>query len=113
MKETKETTVTLTALRHKLGKHVNRVGYGKERIILISRGEPVAALVSIEDLRRIQRAAREPAPGKSERNALRAADKLRVRIERWQRARGIKPEDSVITLEELRGGRVDELSRLR
>jgi len=35
---------------------INRVAYGGERIVLTSRGEPKAALVSIEDYRRLEQA---------------------------------------------------------
>ena len=40
--------------RKKLANIVNRVAFGKEAFILTRRGEAVAALVSVEDLRLLQ-----------------------------------------------------------
>lgn len=37
-----------------LSKHLNQVAYGKERIIIHSQGKPKAALIPIEDLRRLE-----------------------------------------------------------
>jgi prevent-host-death family protein len=36
--------------RNRFADFVNRVGYGKERIILTRHGKPVAAMIPIEDL---------------------------------------------------------------
>jgi prevent-host-death family protein len=33
---------------------INRVAYGSERLVVLRRGKPVAALVSLEDLRRLE-----------------------------------------------------------
>ena len=38
---------------------VNRVAYGKERIVVSRRGKDVAALVPIEDLRLLERLSRD------------------------------------------------------
>ncbi len=43
-------------VKQSLSKYLNRVAYGRERIIIHSRGEPKAALVSLEDLRRLEAA---------------------------------------------------------
>jgi prevent-host-death family protein len=40
--------------RKKLANIVNRVAFGKEAFVLTRRGEAVAALVSVEDLRLLQ-----------------------------------------------------------
>lgn len=45
------TTVTTGEARKKLADLVNRVAYGHESIILTRRGEEVAALVSMEELK--------------------------------------------------------------
>lgn len=37
-----------------LSKYLNQVAYGNERIVIHSRGKPKAALISIEDLRRLE-----------------------------------------------------------
>lgn len=41
-------------VKQALSKYLNRVAYGHERIIIHSRGKPKAALISIEDLRRLE-----------------------------------------------------------
>lgn len=41
--------------RNNTAETLNRVAYGKERIILGRRGEPIAALISLEDLSLLQR----------------------------------------------------------
>jgi prevent-host-death family protein len=40
--------------RKKFANIINRVAYGKESFVLTRRGEPLAAIVSIEDLRLLQ-----------------------------------------------------------
>lgn len=43
-------TLKASELRDNLGDVLNRVGYGKERIIIEKHGRPAAALVPVEDL---------------------------------------------------------------
>ena len=40
--------------RKKLANIVNRVAFGKENFVLTRRGEPLAALVSVDDLKLLQ-----------------------------------------------------------
>ena len=40
--------------RKKFANIINRVAYGKESFVLTRRGEPLAAIVSIEDLKLLQ-----------------------------------------------------------
>jgi prevent-host-death family protein len=40
--------------RKKLANIINRVAYGKESFVLTRRGEPLAAIVSIDDLKLLQ-----------------------------------------------------------
>lgn len=47
-------TVSLTELKQNMGDIVNQAAYGGERIMLLSRGKERAALISIEDLRRLE-----------------------------------------------------------
>jgi len=109
-----EIQVSMTKLRQSLGRLVNRAAYGGERIVLVSRGEPRAAIVGIEDLRRLkQLSASMTAESDRYTHALAAADLLRERVQRWQEAHGIEPEDSVETLRQLREERGDELAGLR
>jgi prevent-host-death family protein len=51
-----------------LSEFIGRVAYGRERLLILRRGKPVAALVSVEDLRRLEAldstpAGRAPAAG--------------------------------------------------
>jgi prevent-host-death family protein len=48
------TKITVSKARDQLPELVNRVGYGQERIVLERRGKPVAALVSLEDVARLE-----------------------------------------------------------
>ncbi len=43
-----------------LSEFIGRVNYGRERLLVLRHGKPVAALVSVEDLRRLE--ALEAAP---------------------------------------------------
>jgi prevent-host-death family protein len=42
-------------LRARIADTVNRVAYGRERVVLTRRGRPLAALVPIEDLETLER----------------------------------------------------------
>jgi prevent-host-death family protein len=48
------TTLSIAQARNQFADAVNRVSYGGERIIFARRGKPVAALVSADDLARLQ-----------------------------------------------------------
>ncbi len=41
-------------VKQSFSQYVNRVAYGRERLIIHSRGKPKVALVSMEDLRRLE-----------------------------------------------------------
>ena len=45
----------LSQAREELAELVNLVHYGNERVVLLRRGRPVAALVSADDLRLLER----------------------------------------------------------
>lgn len=110
----RETRVTLTDLRQGLASLINRAAYGGERIVLISHGEPKAAIIGIEELRRLEEAgARAYAQTEQYTHALAAADLLREDVQRWQERQGTIPEDSTETLRSLREGRDNELGGLR
>ena len=99
----KEIQVSMTELRQSLGTLVNRAAYGGEWIILVSHGEPKAAIVGIEDLRRLKLLSTSMTPESDQyTHAFAAADLMRERVRRWQEAHGIEPEDSVETLRRLR-----------
>ncbi len=46
--------ISVTDAKVSFSKFINRVAYGQERIVITSHGEPKAALVSVEDLRRLE-----------------------------------------------------------
>jgi prevent-host-death family protein len=41
-------------IKARLSELVNRVAFRQERLIILKRGKPVAAMVSVEDLRRLE-----------------------------------------------------------
>jgi len=109
-----EFRVSMTALRQNLGHLVNRAAYGGDRIVLVSRGEPRAAIIGIEELRRLQQLDRGSAAQQDlYTQSLATADRLRERIQRWQEAHGIAPGDSAEDLRRLRERHDDELTGLR
>jgi prevent-host-death family protein len=55
-------TVSIAEIKRSISAIVNRVAFGRERIILTSRGRPKAALVSIEDLQRLKMLGTTTAP---------------------------------------------------
>jgi len=48
------TTTSISELKSALSEFLNRAAYGRERIIIASRGKPKAAVIGIEDLRRLE-----------------------------------------------------------
>ena len=47
-------TVDTSQMKAQLSEFIGRVTYGRERLLVLRRGKPVAALVSVEDLRRLE-----------------------------------------------------------
>ena len=43
-------TVSISQLKDRLSEYLNRVAFGRERIIVASRGRPKAAVISLSDL---------------------------------------------------------------
>ncbi|NOR83771.1 MAG: type II toxin-antitoxin system prevent-host-death family antitoxin [Ardenticatenales bacterium] len=48
------TLVSVSDAKTSFSKLINRAAYGRERIVLTSHGQPKAALVSMDDLRRLE-----------------------------------------------------------
>src|SRR5436189_5355204 len=88
--------------RADLSRYINRVAHGGERIILTSRGRPKAALVSLEDLERIDE---ETARKAQIFAAMADADDLVARIRK--RRGGVPMRDSAEVLEEVREARLE------
>jgi prevent-host-death family protein len=105
-----EIQVSMTELRQSLGNLVNRAAYGGEQIVLVAHGEPKAAIISVEDLRRLQQLNDNLATQYDRyTNVLTKTDLLRERIQQWQEAHNVETEDAVETLRHLREKRDDEL----
>ncbi len=47
-------TVSIAEIKNTISILVNRVAFGRERVILTSRGKPKAALVSMEDFKKLE-----------------------------------------------------------
>jgi prevent-host-death family protein len=44
-------SVDTSQIKAQLSEFIGRVAYGRERVLVLRRGKPIAALVSVEDLR--------------------------------------------------------------
>ena len=98
--------VSLTEAKQRLGELVKRAAYGGERFVLEFREKPQAAIVSYEDLRRLE------AGGDSRRDKWEALDRLDA-IRKRIAARAGKLPDSAGEIRTMREERVDELQGLR
>ena len=47
-------TTTISQARNNLPELLNRVGFGQERILVERHGKPIAAIISLEDLKRLE-----------------------------------------------------------
>ena len=56
---TVETQVSIGQVKRDISELVNRVAYGREQIVLTSRGKPKAVLISLEDFERLHQKARQ------------------------------------------------------
>lgn len=96
--------VSVGEAKARLSNLINAVAFGNDRVLIRSRGRPKAALVSVEDLHRLEGSPSAP-PSKADRLlALMQADRVRKALE------GLRLTDSLEELERLRGGRVRGLS---
>jgi prevent-host-death family protein len=101
-------TISLTEVKKSLGEVVNRAAYGGERIVLVSRGKPKAALVSIKDLELLESLVSERALRRARRReALTEADALRGAI--LSRRGDVPLPDSVEDLRNLREERIRDI----
>ena len=50
LEESVMSTVSISQLKDRLSEYLNRVAFGRERIIVASRGKPKAAVISLSDL---------------------------------------------------------------
>ncbi|MBM4466115.1 MAG: type II toxin-antitoxin system Phd/YefM family antitoxin [Chloroflexi bacterium] len=105
-------TVSIADVKRSISTIVNRVAFGRERIVLTSRGKPKAALVSIEDLQRLKilETATAP-PSRAERKAALAMAQA-VREMTLARRGGVPFSDVAEDLRRLREERDLELAGL-
>jgi len=107
------TDVGIAEARRDLSSIINRVAYGSERIILASRGKPKAAIISIEDLHRLEEMEKTTDErARTERKAALAMAKA-VREMSLRRRKGVPFPDVGQDLQELREERTRELSGMR
>jgi prevent-host-death family protein len=107
------TDVGIAEARRDLSAIINRVVYGGERIILASRGKPKAAIISIEDFRRLEELEKTVVESaRTERKAALAMARA-VREMSLRRRKGVPFPDVSKELQELREERTRELSGLR
>lgn len=73
--------VGIAEVKRSISTLVNRVAFGGDRIILTSHGKPKAALISIEDLHKLEELEKVAGPARAERMAaLAQARAVRERI---------------------------------
>lgn len=98
-----EVQITMTELRQSLGKLVNQAAFGKDRLVLMSHGQPKAAIIGVDELEQLRQLAdTSTVQGDKYSSVLAATDDLRQRIREWQESYGVEPEDSVNMLNKLR-----------
>lgn len=104
----KEDRVGIAEARRRLSELINRVAFAEERVVFECRGKAKAALVSLEDLQKLNRLDLEAAKRHEDRwEALRRAKEVREAI-REMRA-GQPLPDSGEVLGELRESRARSL----
>lgn len=102
----KTSHISITEAKQNLGELLKRVAYGGERIAVEFRGKPQAALISWQEFQRLQ----EIDSSESETHLL---DKLRSLRESIANNRtGTMPRSTAI-LQEIREGRLNELTDMR
>jgi prevent-host-death family protein len=101
-------TVTVAEARRKLADLVAQVGFGGKRVMLERHGKPVAAVVSVDDLRRLEELDRvDDSRQKRALGALEAARKSSELI--FRERNGEYLPDSAEVIREIREERTDEL----
>lgn len=104
--------VSLTDLRQHLAHLINRASYSGDRIVLVSHGEPKAAIIGIDELRRLEQARIGSGSSVQMQIALEAADRLRESLNSWQHGHEISVEQVEDTLAQLRAELDDDTARL-
>ncbi len=84
------TVMSISQFKDALSSALNRVAYGRERIVIVSRGKPKAAVISLDDLKRLD----------DFDDALAA----REAVEEYERGETISLEELIAELEKGTGG---------
>jgi prevent-host-death family protein len=101
--------VSVSELKRDLSGIINQAAYGKQRIVIGSRGKPKAAVISMEDLELLESFGQEHSVRARRMLALEAA--RTVRAETAARTAAPLP-DCTEDLQALRESRTDELSSM-
>ncbi len=105
-------TMGIAEIKRSISTIVNRVAFGRERVILTSRGKPKAALVSIEDLQKLKMLERTTSsPSRAQRKVALAMAQA-VREMTLARRGGVPFSDVAEDLRKLREERDLELAGL-
>lgn len=105
-------TMSVVEARRNFSEVMARVAYKGERVVVERRGRPMMALVSVEDLRRLEELEQDVAPARARRvTALEQAEAVRARI-RAERNGVVLPSSTDI-LDQLKEERLHELLDLR
>jgi len=105
-------TMGIAEIKRSISTIVNRVAFGRERIILTSRGKPKAAVVSIEDLQTLKMLERTTAPPSRAQRKAALAMAQAVREMTLARRGGVPFSDVAEDVRKLREERDLELAGL-
>ena len=106
-------TVGIAEIKRSISTIVNRVAFGRERIVLTSRGKPKAALVSVEDLQKLESLEKTTSPPSRAQQRAALAMAQAVREMTLARRGGVPFSDVAEDLRRLREERDLELAGLR
>ncbi len=101
--------ISASDLHLKVGQIISRIQYAGERFLIERRGVPVAAVVSVEDLERLEQGVQKRVPTKEERMAALHMAHLGRELMLAHR-NGIPLPDSIDLIHELREEREGEFS---
>jgi len=110
-----EREITMTELRQNLAVLINQAAYGHERIVLVSHGQPKAAIIGLAELQALQQAVAHGEARRPEEvdDFLSTSGALRQRIAEWRETYQVSASDSTALLRGMREEWDDETDGLR
>lgn len=108
-----EIQISMSKLRQNLGSLVNQAAYGGERLLLMAHGEPKAAIIGIEDLRRLQQLDDDFTYDEQGQRFEAVAADLYKHIRDLQVAYNVEPEGGLTTPERDNREQLSAVERLR